>query len=73
MIERRSGPRGRLHLKQEDTQMKKIMSLALGLSLLGGAVTVASATPDTEKEGKAKSKTKKGKKGTGTGSPKSGN
>ena len=46
--------------------MKKIMSLALGLSLLGGAITAAAATPDMEKEGKAKSKTKKGKKGTST-------
>ena len=54
--------------------MKKIMIMMLGLSLLGGAVSVVFAQTDTGKEGKskAKTKTKKGKKGTDTEAPKAG-
>lgn len=43
--------------------MKKLMSLALGLSLLTGAATVAFGQTDTNKK---QSKKKKGKKGTDT-------
>lgn len=41
--------------------MKKIMTMMLGLSLLGGAVTVAFAQTDTGTEGKQKKKGKKKK------------
>ena len=44
--------------------MKKLMSLMLGLTLFGGAATVAFAQTDTNKQKAAKKKGKKGKKGT---------
>jgi hypothetical protein len=43
--------------------MKKIMSLMLGLALLGGTATVVFSQTDTDKEGKKDGK-KGGKKGT---------
>jgi hypothetical protein len=43
--------------------MKKLMSIVLGLSLLGGAATVAFGQTDTNKKN---AKKKKGKKGTDT-------
>lgn len=39
--------------------MKKLMSLMLGLTLLTGAVTIASAQDDKKEEGKKKGKKKK--------------
>ena len=39
--------------------MKKIMSLMLGLTLLTGAVTIASAQDTKKEEGKKKGKKKK--------------
>jgi hypothetical protein len=44
--------------------MKKIMSLILGLSLIGGVATVSFGQTDTNKQKSAKKK--KGKKGTDT-------
>jgi hypothetical protein len=43
--------------------MKKIMSLILGLSLIGGVASVSFAQTDTNKQ---KAKKKKSKKGTDT-------
>jgi hypothetical protein len=43
--------------------MKKIMSLMLGLSLLGGAATMAFGQTDTDKEKAGKKGKKGGKKG----------
>jgi hypothetical protein len=54
-------------LKEKSRQMKKIMTMMLGLTLLTGAVTVAFGQTDTNTEGKKKGKKKKG---TDTEAPK---
>jgi hypothetical protein len=46
--------------------MKKIMSVMLGLALLGGTATVVFSQTDTDKEKEGKKAGKKGKKGTDT-------
>jgi hypothetical protein len=58
----RGAAEGRQHSKGELSQMKRIMSLMLGLTLLTGAATVAFSQTDTDKEkaGKKKGGKKKG-------------
>jgi hypothetical protein len=51
-------------IPSEKFNMKKLVSLMLGLTLLAGAATVAFAQTDTNKQKAAKKKGKKGKKGT---------
>jgi hypothetical protein len=55
---------------KENTPMKKIMSLMLGMSLVLGAATVAFAQSGDTMKSTKKSKKKKGSGGTGSSSSK---